>query len=222
MTLPHTYDIKKAFAAERAPRLRRPSWRDPRLLTGIALVAVATAAGAQLLGAATDTVTMWVATEPLAPGDQLQAGRLGQIEVSPGPLTDRYLRVDAEGPPELWVTRAVSAGELLPLTALGPTGAQDLRTVAIPTSEVLSERIVKGALVDIWVVPGGQRETAPAAPSPVVEAVLVEQVERGGNGLMIGGRSTVHAQVPLASLPALLGALARNDTISVLPVPGLG
>ncbi|MBN9374777.1 MAG: hypothetical protein J0I40_05175, partial [Cellulomonas sp.] len=46
-----------------AQRLRRPGWRDPRLLTGLALVAASVALGSWALRAAERTVPVFVVRE---------------------------------------------------------------------------------------------------------------------------------------------------------------
>ena len=48
-----------------ALRLRNPSWRDPRLWVGVALVLVSVVAGARLLASADDTVGVWSASSDL-------------------------------------------------------------------------------------------------------------------------------------------------------------
>ena len=52
-----------------AKRLRRPSWRDSRLLVGVLLVLLAATLGARAVAAADDRVPVWVAAGDLVAGD---------------------------------------------------------------------------------------------------------------------------------------------------------
>ena len=78
-----------------AARLRRPGWRDPRLLAGLALVAASVALGSWALRAAERTVPVYVARETTVPGTAIDAGSLAVADVRLGTVgLDRYLRAD--------------------------------------------------------------------------------------------------------------------------------
>src|SRR5687768_11311810 len=65
-------DLGSSVALHDAPqavRATRPGWRDPRLWVGILIVAVSVVAGARLLAAADDTVTVWTAVRDMGAGD---------------------------------------------------------------------------------------------------------------------------------------------------------
>ena len=52
-------------------RIRRPSWRDPRLGVGVLLVAGSVALGSWTMARADHTVTVFTAATVLAPGEVL-------------------------------------------------------------------------------------------------------------------------------------------------------
>jgi hypothetical protein len=205
-----------------APRLRRPSWRDPRLVVGVVLVALAVALGSWAVASASRTVPVWAADGALTPGEPLSTDALRPVEVRLGSGAELYLRADEPLPEGLVVTRVVDAGELLPHSALGRSDAVDLRSVAVPVSEGLSDRIRKGARVDLWSVPEAVAGQEPEAPTSLVQGVLVEQVDAADTGLVVGATATLHVLVPTDELPAVLGALREGGSVAVVPVAGEG
>src|SRR4051794_35216142 len=57
------------LAEPTAKRLQRPSWRDARLLVGVALILLGTVLGARLIAGADDTMPMYAASTAIRPGD---------------------------------------------------------------------------------------------------------------------------------------------------------
>lgn len=205
-----------------ATRLRRPRWRDPRLLTGVVIVAVSVALGSWVVSSASRTVPAFVADGALTPGEPLTADGLRAVDVRLGAGTGRYLPADEPLPADLVVLRVVDDGELVPLTALGADA--DVRSVAVPVTSGLSDRIRAGAVVDLWFVP--EAPIAPdavddkPAPSTLARNVVVEQVDTGEGGMIVDGTVTLHVLVPADSLPTVLSALSDAGTVAVVPVAG--
>jgi hypothetical protein len=205
-----------------AARLRRPSWRDPRLIVGVVLVALAVALGSWAVSSAARTVPVWAADGALTPGDRLTADVVRAVDVRLGADTGRYLRADRPLPQGAVVTRLVDEGELVPGSALGDEADVDLRSVAVPVSGALSERVRKGSTVDVWFVPdvGASRSDVAPQPRPVVEGVVVAQVDAADGGLVVGSAATLHVLVPTSDLPGLLAALGDDGAVDVVPVAG--
>ncbi|GAB2472421.1 hypothetical protein [Xylanimonas ulmi] len=214
----------QSLSAPLAPRLRRPSWRDPRLVTGVVLVALAVALGSWAVSSASRTVPVWAAAGALTPGDPVTAETVRAVDVRLADGVGRYLPADEPPPAGLVVTRAVGEGELVARSALGDAASLDLRSVAVPVSGALSPRVRKGAAVDVWFVPDEGPGATAAAPQPraVVEGVLVEKVDDAGTRLVVGSSTTLHVLVPSADLADLLAALAADGTVGVVPVAGSG
>lgn len=222
MTLPETP----------APRLRRPSWRDPRLTVGVVLVALAVSLGSWAVSSAGHTVPVYVAASALTPGESVELAVLRVVEVRLDSGLDRYLRADQPLPGGLTVARTVPEGELVPVSALGAAAEADLRSVAVPLASGLSDRIRPGTVVDLWFVPvpGGPVDAAPG-PEPRLLAgqVVVEQVDVPDGALVVAGAATVHALIPTDSLPGVLTALAAagtagagGGTLAIVPAAGAG
>jgi hypothetical protein len=213
-----------------AARLRRPTWRDPRLLVGVVVVALSVALGSWAVSAAGGTVAVYAAGTVLTPGSAVTTADLRAVDVRLGTQTDRYLLVEDGLPDEPVVLRTVAAGELLPTDALG--GEQDLavRAVAVPVTSGLSDRIVAGATVDLWYVPSADQEPATRAagdatsaePELLVGGVTVAEVDEGEGTLVVGGPVTVHLLVAVDDLPGVLGAVAGDGTLALVPVGGAG
>jgi hypothetical protein len=203
-----------------AARLRRPGWRDPRLLAGLALVAASVALGSWALRAAERTVPVYVARETTVPGTAIDAGSLAVADVRLGTVgLDRYLRADRPLPDGAVALRVVDAGELVPASAVGSADDLALRPVSVPVSGQVPEAVHAGARVDLWFSPKAASDE-PAVPSQLAEALTVAEVDRPQGALAAGGTTTVHVLVPTSQLPDVLGALAAAGRVDVVAVPG--
>lgn len=211
-----------------APRLRRPGWRDPRLLAGVAMVAGSVALGSWAVRAAQATVPVYVAREALVPGDRVAADGLAVVDVQLGTVDlDRYLRADVALPEQAVVQRVVAAGEIVPRGALGDAQGVDVRPVAVPLTHAPARGIVTGAQVDLWFVPeppqGASGSPAPATePHELAGDLTVAEVSTPEGAFAVGGASVVQVLVPSDRLPTVLGALAGAGVVDVVPVPGTG
>lgn len=205
-----------------ATRLRKPGWRDPRLVTGLVIVALSVACGSWVVSAASRTTPVFVADGALTPGTPLTAESLRTVDVRLGSGTGRYLSASEPLPADLVVLRVVDDGELVPLTALGADA--DVRSVSVPVSSGLSDRIRAGVVVDLWFVPDvpvtHEAGTARPEPATLAEGVVVEQVDAQDGAIVVDGTVTLHVLVPEDSLPTVLAALSDAGTVAVVPVAG--
>ncbi len=207
-----------------APRLRRPTWRDPRLLVGCALVAGSVALGATVVSSARDTTPVYVAAHDLVPGDPVGASDLRVVDVNLGGEASRYLAPEGSGLVAGSVaTVVVRSGELVPRAALGKESDVTVRAVAVPVSGTLSERVRTGSTVDVWFVPKASSGAVAAgggdagAPRRLTQGAVVAQVDEPGSSLVVGGQTTVQVLVQPGDLPAVLAALAADGTVTVVP-----
>lgn len=197
-----------------APRLRRPSWRDPRLLVGVALVAGSVALGATVVASADRTAPAYVAAHALTPGDAVTAADLRSVDVNLAGTTDAYLSPAEPLEPGAVVVRVVREGELVARSALGRAEDLEVRQVAVPVESALSDRVVTGSTVDLWSVPPAD---ANEGPSELVRGVDVAQVDTASSGLVGRGGAAVHVLVPSDRLADVLEALASEGTVAVVP-----
>lgn len=205
---PATVGSPQSPAAARAPRR---TWKDPRLLVGITIVAVSVLLGARLLASADDTVTVWSVRSDLAAGTPLTSGDLQGVRLRFGSpeLAGRYLPADASPPRGSVLTRDLAAGELLPRAAIGDAGAVDLVEVpiALPVDAVPST-LRSGELVDVWVTPEAETGAAPRAVR-VLEEVRVTAVPRNASALGPSSTQQVVVGLPAEDQAGLGAALAE-------------
>ncbi|MFI2753020.1 hypothetical protein ACGIF2_06260 [Cellulomonas sp. P22] len=210
-----------------ATRLRRPGWRDPRLLAGLVMVAGSVALGSWVVQDAQRTVEVYVAAETITPGSGVVPSELvvAEVRLAAGEL-ERYVTVVDGLPADAVAVRVVEAGELVPRSALGTATALDLRPVAVPVGQLPSRDVVPGALVDLWEVPAAARdaEGAAAQPAPhrLATGLTVAEVTRPEGAFSAGGSTVVQVLVPEADLPGVLAAVAGPGTVQVVHVPGTG
>src|SRR3954471_7193921 len=98
-------------------RVRPPRWLDLRLVLGVLLVLGSVLLGARVVFAADATVPVWAAAGDLAAGTVLTADDLVAVDVRLDDAADAYLATTAT-PGGRTLSRAVSAGELLPRSTL--------------------------------------------------------------------------------------------------------
>ncbi len=144
---------------------------DPRLLIGVLLVAGSVAGVLAIVSAADDSITVLAAPAALAPGDRVGESDLEVRSVRLDSSADRYLApgdVPAEG---IVVTRAIGAGELVPVDAVGEVDGVRLAPLVLSVEGALAASVEPGASVDVWAaqaVDGGFGE-----PGVVVTGALV-------------------------------------------------
>jgi hypothetical protein len=207
-----------------AARLRRPGWRDPRLLAGIAMVAASVLLGSWAVRTAQATVPVYVTRSALVPGDRVTAQDLAVVDVRLGTVDlDHYLRADRDVPAEGVAVRSVGRGELVPASAVGSAADLDLRPVSVTLTRAPSSDVVPGALVDLWFTP-----TAPTDDTETVDAhelagsLTVAEVSAPSGTFGASGGTSVQVLVPSSLLPVILTALAAEGTVDVVPVLGTG
>ncbi|MEL7976957.1 hypothetical protein AAG589_13925 [Isoptericola sp. F-RaC21] len=206
-----------------AARLRRPTWRDPRLVVGVVIVAASVALGSWAVSSAGRTVPVYAADGALTPGEAVDISRLRTVDVRIDAGTELYLRADQELPEEVVALRVVDDGELVARSALGDAADVDVRSVSVPVDQAMSSRVKPGSAVDLWSTPEAPAGAdAAGEPAPLVEGVVVEQVDEAGTGLVVSDGATLHVLVPADDLPVVLQALAVPGSVTVVPQAGAG
>ncbi len=203
-----------------ATRSHRPGWRNPRLLLGVVLVATSVLLGSRLLASADDSVAVWTLARDLPSGAELHRGDLErrQVRFPDADTADGYL-AGADAPPvAATLNRPVSAGELLPRSALAQDDRPQLIEVPVSVaSDDLPATVRQGSVVDVWVTPktatvGSSRPKA----APVLVDVVVVAVPRVSDGLAPETTRQVIVGVPADAaddLGAALGGMSDGRVV---------
>ncbi|MFB9376593.1 hypothetical protein ACFFKU_04730 [Kineococcus gynurae] len=214
----------QAVRAATARRLATPSWRDPRLLVGLLLVAASVALGTGVVGAAERTVGVYAVADAVGAGSTVEQGDLRVVQVRLDAGTEsRYLRAGSAPPVPAVAMRSLSAGELLPRDAIGDPGRLRARAVSLPLPGRLPTGVRVGGQVDVWAAAtdptAGLAGATEVEPVQLVAGADVVSVDDGAGSLAADG-STVQVLVPVTALPEVLAALTRDARLEVVPVPG--
>lgn len=208
----------------RAARLRRPSWRDSRLLVGVVLVLASVAVGSRLVASLDRTVPVWAAASTLPSGRVLAAADLQAVNVHLGSSVSAYLTADRPAPVGAVLQRTVGAGELVPSAALSSAGTGDRRAVSIPVAAPVPEALRAGAAVDVW---SSAKETTGTtggyrAPVRLAQGAPVVAVTGEGSQLGVARGASVQVLLPPDQLTAVLDALANGAKVALVPGPEQG
>lgn len=201
-----------------ARRLRRPSWLDPRVATGILLIAVSVTAGARVVAAADSSIQVWALARDVASGAVLTAADIEPARVRLFGTGPRYLRT-ADSPAGLAVSRELRAGELLPAAAI--VTAAPAAIVAVPVQPQNAPALSRGQSVDVWASVKG------CPPVRVLSGVPVQDVRTDRAGALSASSGSVQVvlrvePVAAARLVAALGAdaVVRMVVLDGAPAPG--
>ncbi|WP_116114119.1 hypothetical protein [Austwickia chelonae] len=205
-----------------ARRLRRPHWRDSRLLVGLLLIVASVATGARVVAAAGQTTPIYAATQALIPGERLTADRLTRVDVALGQTSEKYLSA-AEPLPDAVIVREVRAGELLADTAIAPGDHGGRIPIVIPVPAETARILTVGSTVDIWVndkqLTSGTSQFG--TPRKAVKAAPVGRVPDPDEGRLAGlGTTAVQVHVPHADVERLVGAMDQGAKITLVPTAG--
>lgn len=201
----------------RTQRTPKSFWFDPRLAIGVGLVIASVVGVFAVVTASDSSVLVYSASSTLNPGDRVYPKDLDVASVQLGQSEGWYLSqsdVPADG---LLVTRSVSAGELVPASAVGSASSIRVASVVVRVSGELSHSITPGAVIDVWsAAVTDDRHFGP--PAVLVGSATVVRVLES-KGLIADGRGhVVELLVPRDRIARVLEALADGDSITLVPV----
>jgi hypothetical protein len=200
-------------------RLKKPSWKDPRLVVGILLVLASTAGVVSLLGAADQTTEAYAAREAIAVGERLTADKLHRVKVRLGDLEQRYLTPESGLPEGAVAVQRIGQDQLVPRDSLGELDVLDRKPVAVTVDEALPAQAVAGSRVDVWVALPDTRNGY-SQPTLLLPGAEIAQLTPGSTALGSARSTVVMVLVTDSQMPQLLGAQANKAKISVVWNPG--
>ncbi|MFC0674498.1 SAF domain-containing protein [Brachybacterium hainanense] len=198
-------------------RLRRPQWKDPRLVVGIVLVLLSVLLGSLVISRLAETTPVLAAREDIVPGDVITADKLVTVDVRLGETEGLYVVDPADVPEGSVAMQTIRAGELLSLSSVGQGTDRPLRPVVLPVTESVAESVRPGGQVELWRTRAGSDGAQPTAEL-LIDSAVVRRVDEGS---AIGMRSmTVEVLVPAQDVPRVLEALSEDARLDVIGVPG--
>jgi hypothetical protein len=200
-------------------RLKKPSWKDPRLLVGLLLVLASVVGVVSLVGAADQTTDVYVAREAIAVGERLTADNTARAKVRLGELEEFYISGEAGLPDGLVAVQRIGKDQLLPKESLGKPDELDRKPVVITIDEPLPEQALAGSRVDVWVAQPDTRNGF-SEPSMLLPGAEIAQVTPGSTALGSSRSTVLMVLVSDEQMPKLLGAQANKAKISVVWNPG--
>lgn len=199
-----------------AMRLRRPRWKDPRLIVGIVLVIASILMGALLVSGLAQTTSVLVARTAIVPGQEILPEDLTTVELRLGDQDALYVGALEAIPEGAVATQPVRPGELLPAAAVGQSEDVPLRPVVIPVDTAVAESVTPGSTVELWHT--ADAEEADGEAELLVEDAVVRRVDEGSSLAM--RTMAVEVLVPQEDVAAVLEVLSRDERLDVIGVPG--
>jgi hypothetical protein len=202
-------------------RLKRPSWKDPRLLVGVLLVLASVIGVISLVGSADKTTDVYAARDSIAVGEKLSQENVVLAKVRLGETEEHYLTLESGLPEGLVAVQRVGKNQLIPRDSLGKVDALDRKPVTVTIEESLPDQAVAGTRVDVWVALPDARNGF-SEPKLLLPGAEIAQVTPGSTALGSSRNTEVMVLVADNQMPALLGAQANKAKISVVWNPGGG
>ena len=198
--------------------LSSPRRLDLRLIIGVVIVIATALAGFALVSAADNTTSVYTAAKSLSPGHVIKDSDLVLTDVKLGKSSSAYL--DAKGLTQgAVVTKAVAAGELVPLSAVGTAKQVATTNVVVQLDLPLSSDAVVGSNVDVWAsMAAGQGIFGP--PAVIISGAQIAQITEATGLAASTGGVRVEIVVPQSKVAALLESQANGDAISLVPSRG--
>ncbi|MHC6592489.1 hypothetical protein [Arthrobacter sp. C152] len=202
-----------------AARLKRPSWKDPRLMVGILLVLVSVAGVVFLVGSADRTTEVYAARDGIAVGESLTPEKVVRVRVRLGDSEQHYITA-AEGLPVGTVAvQRIAKDQLVPRASLGDVDQLNRKPVALTVEQSLPSQAVPGARVDVWVAQPDAKNGF-SEPKLILPGAEIAEVTTGSTTLGSSRTTVLMVLVEDRQMPALLGAQANDAKISVVWNPG--
>lgn len=196
---------------------RRSFWFDPRFAIGLALVVLSVIGVVGLVSAANASVDVLAAVKTLTPGERITASDLVSTSVRAGRLDNLYLQSKDVPRGGLVVTRGITAGELVPTSAVGSEAGAGLTSVVVSVSGGLAASINPGARIDLWAAAHTDTSSY-ATPGVLVPSAIVVRVLDQKNLVGAGTDESVELLVPKSATAGVLDAVANGANLSVVPV----
>ena len=190
---------------------------DLRLVIGVVLV-VSSIAGVVGIVSATDrTVEVYSAASALSPGELVRSSDLRVQSVRLDAATARYL-VPGDIPESgVVVSRPVSVGELIPVSAVGDVSGVRLAPLVLGVDSSLAASVTSGAMVDVWATRRSD-DGSFADPAVIVSGATVVRLVETRTLVTSGDVTAIELLIPRSRIAAVLENVANDARIAIVPV----
>lgn len=213
--------LKTAAPAAPVPRLKKPSWRDPRLLLGLLLVLGSVAGITALMASQDQTTEVLAAGRDLPVGTPLQAADFDVVSVRLGSVAGAYLAADEPLPDNTVAGGLIRKGELIARGDLSTADRLDRKPLGLDVETPLPAGIKPGNRIDVWAsLPDGRNGFS--EPRRLLEAAEISELSVSESVIAGADSTRLLVLVEDADLPGLLGALSNQAKIAVVPNPSAG
>lgn len=186
--------------------------RPVQLLLSAAMIA-GSVVGAWFVIESSKTTEVYLVTKSdLASGTALSQENLESAELVLFERGGQYLQ-EGELPLGAYLTRTISAGEVIPRSAVTTQALDDYSNIVLTPSVEISSAITPGSKVSVWASPALDYQSfgEPAIAALDVEVVQVRQPE----GSFASASTSVEIRVPKTSIQSILRAIANRDAIAL-------
>jgi hypothetical protein len=148
----------------------------------------------------------------LASGTALTEQSLETTDLALFSLGNAYLRA-GQLPTGAYLTRTISAGEVIPISAVTTQALDDYSNIVLTPSVEISSSITPGSKVSVWASPALDYQSfgEPAIAALDVEVVQVREPESS----FASAAKSVELRVPITSIQSILRAIANRDAIAL-------
>jgi hypothetical protein len=154
-----------------------------------------------------------VTKSDLASGTALSEENLEKADLALFARGGQYLK-EGELPLGSYLTRTISAGEVVPKSAVTTQALDDFSNIVLTPSVEISSAITPGTKVSVWASPALDYQSfgEPAIAALDVEVVQVKEPE----GSFASAAKAVEIRVPITSIQSILRAIANRDAIALM------
>lgn len=205
-------------APDPAERLRRPSWRDPRLILGVLIVLASVAGVVALVSSQDRTAPVYAADRSLAVGEALDLESLRVVDVRIEDLSAQYLSAEEELPAGMQLVSVVEEGELIPARAVAQSDPQGRQAVTLEVDHMLARGVSPGRHVEVWVASGPSPEgDGGAEAEQLVGLAEVSDIDETTSTFGAQNAVSLELLVDPEELAELLAARSSGAVLSVVP-----
>ena len=183
-----------------------------QLLVSVAVVAGSVVGAWFVIESSKITEVYLVTKSDLASGTALTEQNLEKMDLALFALATEYLQ-PGQLPSGAYLTRTISAGEVIPISAVTTQALDDYSNIVLTPSVEISSAISPGAKVSVWASPALDYQSF---GEPTIAALDVEVVQvREPETSFASAAKSVELRVPITSIQAILRAIANRDAIAL-------